>query len=255
MNNNPLISIITPCYNAGLFIEETILSVLAQTYQNFEMIIIDDCSTDNSVAIIEKYILQEARIKLLSNEHNIGVAKSRNKGINTSSGNYIALLDSDDIWFPMKLEKQIQFMLDKNILMSYSAYNTIDTDNNVIGYFPVREKTTYSDLLRTSNIGTLTMIYDVKQLGKLYFEDIGHEDYLLKLHILKKIPYAEGLSEVLASYRIADNSVSSNKFKAALWQWKIYRDIEKISLFKSVYYFLHYAYHGIFKYKSSTKTN
>jgi len=95
------------------------------------------------------------------------------------------------------------------------------------------------------------MIYDVKQLGKLYFENIGHEDYILKLHILKKIPYAQGLNEILASYRIVDNSVSSNKFKAALWQWKIYRDIEKISLYKSIYYFLHYAYHGVFKYKSS----
>lgn len=247
----PLVSIITPSYNSEQHIKLTISSVLAQTYQNWEMLIIDDCSNDSSVSIIEEYTLDEPRIKLLRNTKNMGVAQSRNKGITASSGDYIALLDSDDIWFPIKLEKQLQFMLDKNILMSYSAYNTIDSNNNILGYFPVKEKTTYSDLLRTSTIGTLTMIYNVRQLGKLYFENIGHEDYLLKLHILKKIPYAQGLNEILASYRIVEKSVSSNKLKAALWQWKIYRDIEKISLCKSIYYFLHYAYYGIFKYKSS----
>ena len=249
MSTAPLVSIITPCYNAQNFIAETIRSLLNQTYKNWEMIIVDDSSTDNSVVIIEQYLIQEPRIKLLHNKQNLGVSKSRNKGVAASNGSYIALLDSDDIWFPMKLEKQIQFMSNNNVLMSYTAYNTIDTNNNVLGYSHVKEKTTYNDLLRTSTIGTLTMIYDVKQLGKLYFENIGHEDYLLKLNILKKIPYAQGINEILASYRIVDNSVSSNKFKAALWQWKIYRKMEKISLHKSIYYFIHYVYYGISKYK------
>jgi len=245
----PLVSIITPSYNSAYYIEATISSVLEQSYQNWEMIIINDASTDNSLNIIKKYISIDSRIKLHRNVKNIGVAKSRNKGMEICTGDYIALLDSDDIWFSQKLEKQIQFMQSKNILMSYSNYNTIDEKSKTINQFQTKDKITYYDMLKTSTIGTLTTVYNAKILGKIYFMNIGHEDYVFKLHILKQIPYAEGLNETLASYRIVNNSISNNKIKAALWQWNIYRKIEKISLLKSIYYFLSYTYHGIFKYK------
>ena len=199
--------------------------------------------------IIQKYTTLDPRIKLLHNTTNLGVAESRNKGIEVCTGEYIALLDSDDIWFPKKLEKQIHLMQTKNIFMSYSAYNTIDENGQILNHFHTKDKITYHDMLKTSTIGTLTTIYNAKKLGKFYFMKIGHEDYVFKLQILKQIPYAEGLNEILASYRIVNNSISSNKLKAATWQWNIYRTIEKISFFKSIYYFLHYAYHGIFKYK------
>ena len=246
---SPHVSIITPSYNSEYYIEETLLSVLAQSYQNWEMIIIDDCSTDKSIDIIQRYTTIDSRIKLLHNTANLGVAESRNKGIGVCSGEYIALLDSDDIWFPKKLEKQIHLMQTKNIFMSYSAYNTIDEKGQTMNHFHTKDKITYHDMLKTSTIGTLTTIYNAKKLGKFYFMKIGHEDYVFKLHILKQIPYAEGIDEILASYRIAKNSISSNKLKAATWQWNIYRNIEKISFFKSIYYFLNYTYHGIFKYK------
>jgi len=247
---NPLISIITPSYNAEDFIQETIESVLSQSYTHWEMIIVDDCSSDNTMLIIEKYIKKDSRIKHIRNEENLGVAQSRNNAIKKAKGQYIAFLDADDIWLPKKLEKQLSFMQEKNVLMSYTAYDTIDEQGTYIGSFSVKNKISYDDLLKTSSIGTLTMMYNAKILGKIYFEILGHEDYVLKLHILKKIDYAEGISKVLAKYRIHTKSLSHNKIKVALWQWHIYRKVEKLSLLKSFYYFIHYAYYGFFKYKS-----
>jgi len=249
MSIHPLVSIITPSYNSELFIDETIKSVLDQIHINWEMIIVDDCSTDNSRDIIEKYIQLDSRIKLIKNNPNLGVAQSRNRAIEEAQGDYIALLDSDDIWLPNKLEKQLELMQKENVLMSFSAYNTINEDGEEIGFFPINEKVTYSDMLKTSSIGTLTTIYNAKKLGKLYFEEIGHEDYVYKLNILKQIDYAQGIKEPLAKYRIVQSSLSRNKIKAALWQWKIYRDIEKIPLFKSIYYFINYTYNGLIKYR------
>lgn len=249
MSIHPLVSIITPSYNSELFIDETIKSVLDQIHINWEMIIVDDCSTDNSRDIIEKYIQLDSRIKLIKNNPNLGVAQSRNRAIEEAQGDYIALLDSDDIWLPNKLEKQLELMQKENVLMSFSAYNTINEDGEEIGFFPINEKVTYSDMLKTSSIGTLTTIYNAKKLGKLYFDEIGHEDYVYKLNILKQIDYAQGIKEPLAKYRIVQSSLSRNKIKAALWQWKIYRDIEKIPLFKSIYYFINYTYNGLIKYR------
>jgi glycosyltransferase involved in cell wall biosynthesis len=249
MKHLPLISIITPSYNSAPYIKETIESVLQQTYPNWEMIIVDDCSTDDSKEIVKRYIQEDKRIKLISNQENIGVAQSRNRAIEEANGDYIALLDSDDIWVPNKLEKQIELMEEKNILMSFSAYTIIDEKSETIGHYPIKEKVTYSDMLKTSSIGTLTTIYNANKLGKFYFEEIGHEDYVYKLNILKQIDFAQGIKEPLAKYRRVQSSLSSNKIKAALWQWKIYRDIEKIPLIQSIYYFINYAYNGLRKYR------
>lgn len=246
---SPLVSIITPSYNSETYIDETILSILAQTYQDWEMLIVDDSSTDKSLEILKSYALQDTRIKLLINEENLGAAESRNKAVEASLGDYIAFLDSDDIWLPLKLEKQIGLMENENVLMSYSSYDTMDEKSKVVSTFIVDEKVTYNDLLKTSIIGTLTTIYNAKELGKIYFKDVGHEDYIMKLQILKKIKFAQGIQEPLARYRIVGKSLSSNKLKAASWQWYIYRKIEKLSLIKSIYSFLHYTYHGIFKYR------
>jgi len=249
VNNYPLVSIITPSYNASEYIEETIESVLNQTYQNWELIIIDDYSDDNSRDIIEKYIEKNKRIKTIYNEKNMGAAQSRNRGIELSTGKYIAFLDSDDLWLPNKLKKQIKLMQEENILLSYTSYYTINEYSETINIFTATKKVTYLDMLKTSTIGTSTTIYNTDRLGKVYFENMGHEDYVMKLQILKQISFAQGLVEPLAKYRIHSQSLSSNKLHAALWQWYIYRKIEQLSLLKSVYYFLHYAYNGIFKYR------
>jgi len=244
-----LVSIITPCYNAEAYIASCISSVATQTYEDWELIIIDDKSKDNSLLIIQNAIAHDSRIKFIQNKKNIGAAKSRNKGIKEAKGTYIAFLDSDDLWFPSKLEKQIFLMEKENISMSYSSYNTIDENNNYLSSFYAPIKVTYKDMLKTSTIGTLTTIYNADKLGKFYFDDIGHEDYVMKLQILKQIPYAKGLNEPLAKYRIHTQGLSSNKLKTALWQWHIYRKVEKLSFIKSIYYFMHYTYNGIFKYK------
>lgn len=249
MNNDTLVSIIIPSYNASKYIKETIESVLNQTYQNWEMIIIDDDSNDTSRDIIEQYIEKDKRIKPLYNEKNIGAAQSRNKGIELSKGEYIAFLDSDDLWLPNKLKQQIQLMQEENILLSYTSYYTINEESETINTFFVKKKVTYTDMLKTSTIGTLTTVYNADKLGKIYFENIGHEDYVMKLQILKQIPFARGIIEPLAKYRIHSQGLSNNKLHTALWQWHIYRKIEQLSLFKSMYYFIHYAYHGIFKYR------
>ena len=249
IHQHSLVSIITPCYNAESFIVDTIESVLAQTYQNWEMIIIDDYSDDNSRDIIGEYTKQDIRIKTLYNEKNMGAALSRNRGIALSTGKYVAFLDSDDLWLPDKLKKQIQLMQEENILLSYTSYYTINEYSETMTTFSVNEKVTYLDMLKTSTMGTSTTVYNVNMLGKVYFEDMGHEDYVMKLKILKQIPCAKGISEPLVKYRIHSQSLSSNKLHAALWQWHVYRKVEQLSFFKSMYYFIHYAYHGIFKYR------
>ena len=247
---NDLVSIITPSYKSERFISQTIESVLAQTYQNWEMIIVDDVSPDDSNEIIEEYCKKDSRIKLIKLEINSGPAVARNTGIELAEGKYIAFLDSDDIWLPKKLEKQIQFMKNSNVLLCYSSYLTIDENSEEVNIFTIpKTKVSYKELLKTCIIGNLTAIYDAEQIGKTYMENIGHEDYTLWLEILKKIDYAHGIKEPLAKYRVSRKSVSGNKVKSAMWQWKIYREVEKLNIFQSVYYFLQYAYHGVMKYK------
>ena len=248
-DNTPLVSIITPSYNASSYIVETIESVLSQTYENWEMIVVDDCSSDETLNILNKYLEKDKRIKLISNKMNMGAAQSRNRAIEISEGKYIAFLDSDDLWLGKKLEKQIALMEAENLMLSYTSYYTINEDSETLSTFYAQDKVNYFDMLKTSSIGTLTTIYNVEKLGKFYFDDIGHEDYVMKLQILKQIPYAKGLNEPLAKYRIHTQGLSSNKLKTALWQWHIYRKVEKLSFIKSMYYFMHYTYNGIFKYK------
>jgi glycosyltransferase involved in cell wall biosynthesis len=243
------VSIITPTFNSEPYIAKTIESVLAQSYQNWEMIIIDDCSYDKSREIISSYCKQDRRIKLFQMPFNSGTAKARNLAIQKAQGEYIAFLDSDDLWLPEKLEKQILCMQEHNISLCYTSYKVIDEYDKIIGYFNATDTVTYKEMLKTSIIGTSTMIYNCRILGKRYFNTHGHEDYTFKLHILKDIPYAKNIDEYLTQYRISSTSLSANKLKAASWQWHIYRKIECLPLYKSIYFFLHYIYHGLTKYK------
>jgi len=248
-----LVSIITPCHNSSEFVAQTIDSVLAQTYENWEMILVDDGSTDNTVQIIEEYMKKDSRIRLIKLEKNCEPAVARNRAIEEARGRYIAFLDSDDIWLPEKLEKQLTFMRKNCIDVCYSSYYIIDERGLEKGLFITKEKATYRDLLKTCYIGNLTAIYDAGKLGKQYMEDVGHQDYTLWLKILKSGATARGILEPLAKYRLRSRSISSNKIKAARWQWYIYRRIENLSLHRSIYYFVHYTYNGsikhLFKYR------
>ncbi len=250
MRMNNLVSIITPSYNSSRFIAQTIESVISQAYKNWEMIIIDDCSPDNSNEIIKEYIKKDSRIKLIKLEKNSGPAVARNRAIQEAKGRYIAFLDADDLWYPEKLDKQIKFMNENNLSFTYCAYKLIDDEYNNLGIFIPPEKVSYNSILKTNSIGCLTAIYDAKILGKVYMPNIlKRQDYGLWLKILKQINTTKGILEPLAIYRLRKNSVSSNKLKAAKFQWKIYREVEQLSLTESIYYFIHYALNGIKKYK------
>lgn len=243
----PLISIITPAYNAEKFIHETIESVLAQTYTNWEMIIVDDCSKDRTAEIVKDYENRDDRIKLFQLETNSGSAVARNTAMEHASGTYIAFLDSDDLWYPEKLEKQLRFMQEKNIAFSFTKYIRMEEDGtlrNAVSKAPA--SVGYHDLMKHCVIGCLTVMINREKIGPLEMVNIRtRQDYAYWLTITKMGYRAYGLPEVLAKYRTVDHSISSNKLKAAKRQWYVYREIEKQNLIKSIYYFVHYAVIGL----------
>ena len=246
----PEVSIITANYNCESFIAETIKSIQAQSFKDWELIIIDDNSSDKGLDIVQSYMKDDERIILLQNETNLGAAKTRNKGIKIARGRYISFLDSDDLWKEDKLSKQLSFMKSGEISFSYTSYALIDEDNVDQGEFLVRGKVSYSDLLKTCDIGCLTAMYDTEALDKTEMPDIlKRQDYGLWLRLLKKTDYAYAIEEKLAVYRLRKNSISSNKRRAAAYQWKIYRNVEEFSIVKSLYFFIHYAINGFLKYK------
>jgi glycosyltransferase involved in cell wall biosynthesis len=244
----PLVSIITPSYNTFQFIGETIESVLAQDYQAWEMIIVDDNSTDKSNELIRGYVKKDDRIKFIQNKENLGAAVSRNLGIEKAAGRFIAFLDSDDLWLPKKLTQQLDFMLRHNYSFTYTAYGKINEAGKDIGHIDIPTKSSYHSLLKTCPIGCLTAIYDTQVIGKVYLPLIEkRQDYGLWLRILKKIDFAYGVETTLAKYRVRSNSISSNKFLAAKYQWRIYRDLEKLSLLDSIFYMTTYTFNGVLK--------
>ncbi len=245
-----MVSIITPSHNAEKFIAQTIESVLAQTYQEWEMIVVDDLSSDNTIQVIEVYAQNDPRIKLIKLEQKSGPAVARNRAIEASRGKYIAFLDADDLWVPEKLEKQISFMIKHDLAFTYSSYKVIDMENEALTTFITLPEISYESMLKTCSVGCLTAVYDREKLGKMYMPKLPkRQDYALWLSILKKIGSTKGLLDPLAYYRVGQTSVSSNKVNAAAWQWKVYRDVEQLGLAKSIYYFANYAYFGIKKYR------
>ena len=246
-----LVSIITPSYNSSRFIKASIDSVLSQTYQDWEMIIVDDKSPDNSNKIIENYIKNDSRIRLIKLNKNSGPAIARNRAIKEAAGRYIAFLDADDVWLPLKLQKQIKFMQGKDICLSYTEYIKIDENSTEIsGVIHSPRRVDYAKMLRSNYIPCLTAIYDTKMIGKVYMPNIlKRQDYGLWLKILKQIDYAYALNEPLAKYRIYHSSVSSNKFIAALYVWKLFREVEKLNIIQASYYFVNYVIISFIKFR------
>ena len=215
------------------------------------MIIVDDISLDSSNEIIEEFIKKDSRIKLIKLEKNSGPAVARNKAIEEAKGRYIALLDSDDLWHPEKLSKQITFMQENEIALSYTRYYSVEEESGeIIDQTNIPEKVDYNELLKQNIIGCLTAVYDTKKLGKVYMPEIQkRQDFALWLDILKRVPYAHGIEEPLAYYRVRKTSVSSNKLLASTYNWKLYREIEKLPWYKAIYYFGWYTYRSVLKYK------
>lgn len=239
----PLVSVITPAYNAARFISEAIESVLAQTYTNWEMIIVDDCSTDNTIEIVQSYVEKDERIKLYQLKQNSGSGVARNRAMDESQGRFIAFLDSDDLWLPEKLTRQIYFMLDNGIAFSFTKYVRMLEDGTITNAITAAPATVeYDDLMKHCVIGCLTVMLDRKKIGEQRMLEIRtRQDYAFWLSLTRQGFNAYGLPEVLAKYRLVENSISSNKVKAAQQNWRLYYHIENQPLWKSIWYFTNYA--------------
>ena len=241
--NEPLVSIIVPVYNAGLFLDSTIESVLAQTYKNWELILINDRSTDGSKFVAEDY-LSDKRIHWIDLKKNSGAATSRNAGIEIAKGRYIAFLDADDLWDKEKLAKQIAFMQEKDCAFSFTGYefatpSGVPNGKKVI----VPETITYKQALKNTTIFTSTVIFDTEKLPKdsINMPTISSEDTATWWKVLKTIPKAYGINEVLTYYRRNAGSLSANKMVAIRRIWHLYRDVEKLGRIKSSCNFVFWA--------------
>jgi teichuronic acid biosynthesis glycosyltransferase TuaG len=246
----PLVSIITPCYNAEKTISETIDSIIAQTYTNWELFVIDDCSTDTSAAVVEKYCLRDCRIKLLKTEEPSGSpAIPRNIGIEASSGRYVAFVDSDDVWLPPKLEEQVRFMEENDFGFVYSNCEKMTYEgmrnNRVVKNLP---QTSYRNLLEYCSIASPTVIICRKVIGNIRFLNTHQEDYIFWLQILKKGYIAYNTCKIHALYRESPSSRSSNKFKMFVYHWNILRKVEAVKMTTAVYYMFLFAMYGFRKY-------
>lgn len=244
-----LVSIITPTYNCAKFIGATIESVLNQTYQNFEMIIVDDASKDNTEEVVKSF--KDKRIKYIRLSKNSGPAVARNRAMEEAKGKYMAFLDSDDLWKREKLEKQINFIKKNKYKIICSDYEQIDEEGNKLNkIIPCKKKVNYNGILLSCPVGNSTVFYDVSKLGKFKVPNIRkRNDDALWLQILKKEEYMYGQKEVLMEYRIRQNSVSSNKLSLIKYHWQLYREIEHLSVIRSVFHIVVWGFIKVFHIK------
>lgn len=246
---SPLVSVIMPCYNMEKYISDTIASVRKQTFPHWELVIVDDASTDRTVDIVKSYQNQDDRIRFFVKPTHSGIADTRNQCLKMAQGRYLAFLDSDDVWYPEKLEQQLQFMTERNIGFSYSSYDCIDDSGNPL-HKTVKAKCDldYESYLRNTIIGCSTVMLDKSVVGEVIVPNFRtSEDTATWLNILKKGFLAYAIEQPLTSYRIRQHSASSNKLKASTDLWRVYRQNEKLPLFKVLVCFSSYAFNAIKK--------
>lgn len=253
MNATPLISIITPNYNCAKFISETIESVIAQDYQNWEMLIQDDCSSDNSYEIALEFAKRDSRIKVERNPSNSGAAVTRNNAIRRSQGEYLAFLDSDDLWLPSKLSRQLKFMMDNSCDFSFTKYEHVDEDGkSLLKQAQVTKSLNYGKLMMHCWPGCLTVMYKQDLDNKIYAEDVKkNNDHALFLRVMKQCKNGMGFDECLAMYRIRKGSISRNTFKVLQPFVTVIHDFEHKSYFTAYFcVFTHMFVKTFFKYKT-----
>ena len=241
---NDLVSILMPTFNAEKFIKAAVESVQKQTYENWEMILVDDASTDETVKIIADFAQKDSRIKHYQLQTNSGNGFARNIALEKASGKYIAFLDADDLWFPEKLEKQIQFLKANNLSFTFSFYDCIDDNgNNLNRRVQTPIPLTYKQLFFCNYVGNLTAIYDADFFGKIKLESSQkRQDWRLWLTILKQIKTAEAVPESLAFYRIRKDSISSSKFKLIKHNFGVYREFHGYNLVFSVFLMMRFLF-------------
>ena len=246
-----LVSIITPTDNCGAFIAETMDTVLAQTYTDWEMIIVDDCSTDDTRAVVEAYQAKDSRFIYHCLEQNSGAAVARTKAMELAKGEYMAFLDSDDLWTPDKLERQLKFMNDNGYAFSCTAYEQVDEQGAPLGkVIKTIPKTNYNRLLLDCPVGNSTVMYSVAKMGKFQVPNIRkRNDDALWLQMLKKETYIHGMPDVLMRYRVRPGSISANKLTLIKYHWHLYREIEHLSIFRSAFHVCWWCFLKVFKIK------
>ena len=247
---NELVSIITPVYNNSEFIKQTIESVQKQTYKNWEMIIVDDCSTDRTPELIKKISQKDDRIKYIKLENNSGAAIARNKALSESRGRFIAYLDADDLWKKNKIQNQIDFMLAHGYAFVCSNYEKIDVNNKILKQVKIPKEINYKLFLRNTIIQTVGVMIDSRKTGRelLMMPNVRRrQDAATWCQLLKSGFNCYGVPEFLSYYRVVPNSLSSNKIKAIKGTWFLYRKIEKLSLVNACFCFLGYAINAVKK--------
>ncbi len=252
MNNaTPLVSVIMPAYNAAPFIEEAINSVISQTVTDWELLVIDDSSTDNTSRIVEGIANRDNRVKLLVNEKNMGAAGSRNRGLDIFQGQFVALLDSDDYWYPQMLEKMLARAEETKADIIYCSYELVDEQGKkVCNDFLVPEKTSFRESIVRSVITCSTVLITGELAKNNRFPmNMYHEDIAMWFQILRDGGTARGVSEVLAAYRQRSDSKTSNKLKSAGRRWLIYRKHLKMSIIDCATTMVRYGYYGLKKFK------
>lgn len=244
----PEVSIITPVFNSSKFLEETIASVLNQTFTDWEWMITDDKSTDNSVEIIQE--INDSRIQLILSDKNGGAGHARNLSLKQASGRFITFLDADDYWEPNFLEEMVAFMKKENAELAYSNYARCDENlRPKIEDFKADKEVTFSNLLKTCRLSLLSSMYDSKRVGIEFFpEGSKREDHVMWLNLLKKIPVGKPLPKTMAKYRMHQSSISRKKSNIVKDQYLVYKDYMNFSTVKSLYYTANWALNGFMKY-------
>lgn len=250
MSVSPLVSIVTPAYNAARHIWDTIASVQVQTLEDWEMIVVDDCSKDDTVSIVRGFADRDPRVHLIEQEKNGGPAAARQRALDAARARYIAFLDSDDVWLPRKLEEQLAFMHETGAALTFTSFRRISEDGSSTGrLIGVPHRLGYRGLLKNTALATSTVIVDRAKTGPLSMTRTYYDDYALWLSILRGGHVAHGLRQDLMRYRVVTRSVSRNKGRSAYWVWRLYRDVEKLGLFRASWCFLNYAVHASIKYQ------
>lgn len=234
----PLVSIIMPCHNGERYIAASIRSVMNQTYQNWELLVIDDASTDSSVGIVQAICHEDSRVKQLINDNPQGRPYApRNYGIARAQGDYIAFLDCDDLWEKSYLEHLLKVFEDRDdVVVACSWFSRIDENGNVQGLVRTPDTFSYHHLFYDNFIGNLTGMYDIGKRGKVYQRACGHEDYMMWLDVLKDGGIAKSSNTIEAYYRVTSQSASSNKMNAMSWRWHILCHEVRLPAIKSIYY-------------------
>lgn len=250
-NDFGLISIIMAAYNAEKTIEQAINSVLSQTYTNFELLVVNDCSKDRTVELVKDIVAKDSRVRLISNVKNSGVSYTRKHGLEEAKGDWIAILDSDDAWEPEKLEKQIELQRRTNADLLFTGSAFMDSEGHPIDwYLHAPKEVTYRQLLKQNVLSNSSALVRKELYAKHYAIGDGmHEDFAIWLSILKKGTKAYGVDEPLLIYRIAKSSKSGNKVKAARMNWNTYRHVG-LNLMEAIYYECWYIFNGIRKYRN-----